>query len=176
LAGTLSCWSRLHLQSLAPTNPHWICVVSYDPVSLCVSHKKGLCPISGGINWLMMVTVFRLQRNTQIRAYIATDSDFVLYYVMIMIKEFSQLRNNNEFQNVCSSRRSHLHNIIKVIYNYIKYPTYSTLLFHSCNNLNSILRSIPTIIPKYLLLARSFYFCETKSSGKISFERKRIYF
>jgi hypothetical protein len=27
--GTLSCWSRLHLQSLAPTNPHWARVVGY---------------------------------------------------------------------------------------------------------------------------------------------------
>jgi hypothetical protein len=25
--GTLSRWSRLHLQSLAPTNPHWARVV-----------------------------------------------------------------------------------------------------------------------------------------------------
>jgi hypothetical protein len=27
LEGTLSRWSRLHLQSLAPTNPHWARVV-----------------------------------------------------------------------------------------------------------------------------------------------------
>jgi hypothetical protein len=32
--GTLSCWSRLHLQSLAPTNPHWARVVGYGPISL----------------------------------------------------------------------------------------------------------------------------------------------
>jgi two-component SAPR family response regulator len=25
--GTISCWSQLHLQSLAPTNPHWARVV-----------------------------------------------------------------------------------------------------------------------------------------------------
>jgi hypothetical protein len=27
--GTLSRWSRLHLQSLAPTNPHWAHVMGY---------------------------------------------------------------------------------------------------------------------------------------------------
>jgi hypothetical protein len=36
--GTLSCWSRLYLQSLAPTIPHWARVVGYGPVSLCVIH------------------------------------------------------------------------------------------------------------------------------------------
>jgi hypothetical protein len=29
LEGTLSRWSRLHLQSLAPTKPHWARVVDY---------------------------------------------------------------------------------------------------------------------------------------------------
>jgi hypothetical protein len=51
---TLSRWSRLHLQSLAPTNPHWARVVGYGPFSLCVIHKEGLCPSSGDINRLMM--------------------------------------------------------------------------------------------------------------------------
>jgi hypothetical protein len=51
--GTLSCWSWLHLQSLAPTNPHWACVVDYGPFSLCVIHKEGLS--SGDINRLMMM-------------------------------------------------------------------------------------------------------------------------
>jgi hypothetical protein len=32
--GTLNRWSRLHLQSLAPTNPHWARVVAYGPFSL----------------------------------------------------------------------------------------------------------------------------------------------
>jgi hypothetical protein len=50
--GTLSRWSRLHLQSLAPTNPHWASVVGYGPFSLCVIHKKGQCP---SINELMMM-------------------------------------------------------------------------------------------------------------------------
>jgi hypothetical protein len=33
--GTLSRWSRLHLQSLAPTKPHWGRLVGYDPFFLC---------------------------------------------------------------------------------------------------------------------------------------------
>jgi hypothetical protein len=53
--GTLSRWSRLYLQSLAPTNPHWIRVVDYGPFSLCVIHKEGLCPSSGDINRPMMM-------------------------------------------------------------------------------------------------------------------------
>jgi hypothetical protein len=44
--GTLSRWSRLHLQSLAPTNPHWARVVGYGSFSLCVIQKEGLCPSS----------------------------------------------------------------------------------------------------------------------------------
>jgi hypothetical protein len=31
---TLSRWSRLHLQSLAPTNPHWARVVGYGLFSI----------------------------------------------------------------------------------------------------------------------------------------------
>jgi hypothetical protein len=53
--GTLSRWSRLNLQSLAPTNPNWARVVGDGPFSLCVIHKEGLCPSSGGINRLMMI-------------------------------------------------------------------------------------------------------------------------
>jgi hypothetical protein len=52
--GTLSRWSRLELQSLAPTNPHWARVVGYGPFSLCVIHKEGLCPSNGDTNRLMM--------------------------------------------------------------------------------------------------------------------------
>jgi exo-beta-1,3-glucanase (GH17 family) len=47
----LSRWSRLHLQSLATTNPHWVSVVGYGPFSLCVIHEEGLCPSSGDINY-----------------------------------------------------------------------------------------------------------------------------
>jgi hypothetical protein len=42
--GTLSHLSRLHIQSLAPTNPHLARMVGYGPISLCVIHKKGLRP------------------------------------------------------------------------------------------------------------------------------------
>jgi hypothetical protein len=45
--------ARLHLQSLAPT-PRYR-VVCYDPFSLCVIHKEGLCPSSRDINRLMMM-------------------------------------------------------------------------------------------------------------------------
>jgi hypothetical protein len=43
---TLSGWSRLHLTSLAPTNPHWAHVVGYGPFFLYVIHKEGMCPSS----------------------------------------------------------------------------------------------------------------------------------
>jgi hypothetical protein len=44
----------MYLQSLAPTNPHWACVMGHGLFSLCVIHKEGLCPRSGGINRLMI--------------------------------------------------------------------------------------------------------------------------
>jgi hypothetical protein len=53
LKGTLSRWSRLHLQSLTPTSPHWARVVGYGPFSFCVIHKEGLCPSSRDINRLI---------------------------------------------------------------------------------------------------------------------------
>jgi hypothetical protein len=53
--GTLSRRCQSHLQSLAPTNPHWARVVCYGPFPLCVVHKEGLCPSSGDINRLMMM-------------------------------------------------------------------------------------------------------------------------
>jgi hypothetical protein len=40
--GTLSRWSRMYMQSLVPTNPHWARVVVYGPFSLWVIHKEGL--------------------------------------------------------------------------------------------------------------------------------------
>jgi hypothetical protein len=55
LEGMLSRWSRLHLQSLAPTNPHWTRVVGYGPLSLYVIPKEGLCPSSKDINKLIMM-------------------------------------------------------------------------------------------------------------------------
>jgi hypothetical protein len=50
---TESRW--LHLQSLVPTNPHWARVMVYDPFSLCVINKEGLCPSSEDVNRLMMM-------------------------------------------------------------------------------------------------------------------------
>jgi hypothetical protein len=50
--GTLSRWSRLHLQSLAPMHLHWARVVGYAPV-------EGLCPSSGDINRLMMMMMMK---------------------------------------------------------------------------------------------------------------------
>jgi hypothetical protein len=42
---TLSPWSRLYLQSLAPTNPHWARLVGYGLFSLSVkSTKKAYAP------------------------------------------------------------------------------------------------------------------------------------
>jgi hypothetical protein len=61
--GTLSRWSRLHLQSLAPTNPHWARVVGHGPFSLWVIHKEGLCPSSGDINRLMMMITTEIRRQ-----------------------------------------------------------------------------------------------------------------
>jgi hypothetical protein len=46
-----------NLQSIAPTNQHWVRVVGYSPFSLCVIHKEGQCPSSGDINRLIMVMV-----------------------------------------------------------------------------------------------------------------------
>jgi hypothetical protein len=53
--GTLSRWSRLRLQSLAPTNTHWARVVGYGPFSLWVIHEEGLYPSSEDIKRLMMM-------------------------------------------------------------------------------------------------------------------------
>jgi hypothetical protein len=59
----LSRWSRLHLQSLVPTNPHWAGVVGYGPFSLSVINKEGLCPSSGEMNRLMIMTAYGLLFN-----------------------------------------------------------------------------------------------------------------
>jgi hypothetical protein len=41
---------------MSPTNPHWARLVGNGPFSLCVIHKEGLCPSSGDINRLMMMS------------------------------------------------------------------------------------------------------------------------
>jgi hypothetical protein len=56
--GTLSRWSQQHLQSLAPTNPHWARVVGYFPFSLCVIHKDGLYPSGGDIKRLLKMSMY----------------------------------------------------------------------------------------------------------------------
>jgi hypothetical protein len=61
--GTLSRWSRLHLQSLAHTNPHWARVVGYGAFSLCIIHKEGVCPSSGDINGLMMMMMMMIMNT-----------------------------------------------------------------------------------------------------------------
>jgi hypothetical protein len=69
--GTLSRWSKLHLQSLTPINPHWARVVGYGPFSLCVIGKEGLCTSSGDINRLMMMMMKEL--SEQPSAYAQND-------------------------------------------------------------------------------------------------------
>jgi hypothetical protein len=49
--------THIHIRSLAPTNSHGARVVGYGPFSLCVIHKEGLCPSSGDISRLMMMTI-----------------------------------------------------------------------------------------------------------------------
>jgi hypothetical protein len=51
----------VHLQSLAPTNPHWARVVGYGPFSLCVIHKEGLCLNSRD----MMIELYTLLLGSQ---------------------------------------------------------------------------------------------------------------
>jgi hypothetical protein len=67
----LSCWSRLYLQSLAPTNLHWARGVGYSPFSLWVIHKESLCPSSRDINRLMMMMMMILRAWHRISDYSA---------------------------------------------------------------------------------------------------------
>jgi hypothetical protein len=59
--GTLSRWSRLHLQYFAPTNLYCTSVVGYGPFSSCVIHKEGLygCTPAVEILSLMMIVMCR---------------------------------------------------------------------------------------------------------------------
>jgi hypothetical protein len=67
--------SRLHWQSLAPTNPHWVCVVGYGPFFLFVIHKEGLCSSSGDINRLiMMMNPFQGFANFYLKVMVSLDS------------------------------------------------------------------------------------------------------
>jgi hypothetical protein len=50
--------------SFSSTNPHGALMVGYGPFSLCVIHKEGLCPSSGDINRLMVISfLFNLLNN-----------------------------------------------------------------------------------------------------------------
>jgi hypothetical protein len=69
--GRLSRWSRLQLQSLAPTNPHCVRVVGYGPFSLCVIHKESLCPSNVDIK-------AHLQELLKSRFNISRDLNFML--------------------------------------------------------------------------------------------------
>jgi hypothetical protein len=57
LESTLSRWSRLHLQLLTPTNPHWAGMVGYGAFFLWVIHKEDICASSGDINRLMIIII-----------------------------------------------------------------------------------------------------------------------
>jgi hypothetical protein len=65
--GTLSRWSWLPLQPLAPTNPHWARVVVYGPFSLCLTHKEGFFPSCGDNNRLMMIMLMMMTGGKHIR-------------------------------------------------------------------------------------------------------------
>jgi hypothetical protein len=70
--------SRLHLLSLAPTNPHWARVVGYGPFSLCVIHKERLYPSSEDINRLMMMMMMTCKESLWVKFIIKTYDLF--YY------------------------------------------------------------------------------------------------
>jgi hypothetical protein len=62
--GPLSRWSRLHLQSLAPTNPQWTPVLGYGPFFLC------LITCSGDTNRLMMMMMNSEELKSNLKIYI----------------------------------------------------------------------------------------------------------
>jgi hypothetical protein len=80
---TLSHWSWLHFQPLAPTNPHWTHLVGYGPFSLCVIHKEGLCPSSGDINRLKMMMMMNDERAIRNQNQIAEDTE--KYFIVKLI-------------------------------------------------------------------------------------------
>jgi hypothetical protein len=82
---TLSLWSRLHLQSLGPTNPHWARVVGYGPFSLCVIHKEGLYPSRGGINRLVMMMMMCLLPYAKLVRALSSVTSLSLVYVTLAL-------------------------------------------------------------------------------------------
>jgi hypothetical protein len=90
--GTLSRWSRLHLQSLAHTNPHWARVVGYGPFSLWLIHKEGLCPSSRDINRLMMMMITFYYQYPFWKLFIYNWDRFWMINAGNMAAVFSELR------------------------------------------------------------------------------------
>jgi hypothetical protein len=89
-SSTLSRWSRLHLQSLVPTNLHWASVVCYGPLFLCVIHKEDLCSSSGDINRLMMNTS-KLKKLHRIGNYANTSNKVKWMCCMWKVRRVSAL-------------------------------------------------------------------------------------
>jgi hypothetical protein len=50
------------------TSMHWACMVGFGPFSLNVIHKEGLCPSSGDINRLMMISSYCAYARATFRA------------------------------------------------------------------------------------------------------------
>jgi hypothetical protein len=81
--GTLSRGSRLHLQSLAPTNPHWARVVGYGPFSLRVIHKASA---NGDVNRLMMIRTLILIKSLFLQVnYLKKESEKSWPLILIII-------------------------------------------------------------------------------------------
>jgi hypothetical protein len=95
--GTLSRWSRMYLQSLAPTNPHWARVVGYGTFSLCVIHKEGLCSGSGDINRLMMVILVAFNGIHKM-----DKSGASLLYTFIILRPFFHWGRQKSFHSIHS--------------------------------------------------------------------------
>jgi cellulose synthase/poly-beta-1,6-N-acetylglucosamine synthase-like glycosyltransferase len=95
---TLSRWFRLHLQSLAPTNPHRARVVDYGPFSLRVILKEGLCLRSGDINRLMMMMIMMLTGVCYLY--------FYFYYktIFLIIELILRLYSNKVFHPLFTCR------------------------------------------------------------------------
>jgi hypothetical protein len=87
--GTSIDWSRLHLQSLAPTNPHWARVEGYGPFSLWVIHKEGLYPSSGDSNRLMSIGVC-LSANTIYQCIITYKLSYAEAMIIIILNHLSR--------------------------------------------------------------------------------------
>jgi hypothetical protein len=138
--GTLSRWSRLHLQSLAPTNPHWARRLGYGLFSLCVIHKEGLWPSSEDINRLMMMVTSIIPIYPYPNMWVSTKN---FHHVVIKIGQlFSRptacLRSflgNGDDANDCKFRRNQRLNVPSEVrtrdnkfWSPIRYPTFANVI------------------------------------------------